>query len=108
MLDGLATNAHFVRIGVEPSLNFLKNGLVLPSGDPALRARSAFGFQRTGLTVRSPVAAQIFAVFFSRISICQLFTGRTAINIVLRDIDEILFVKPAVGFAFDVAGFGKQ
>src|SRR5476649_2240536 len=97
MLDGLATNAHFVRIGVEPSLNFFKNGLVLPSGDPALRAWSAFGFQRTSLTVRSPVAAQIFAVLFSRKSICQLFAGGTAINIVLRDIDEILFVKSTIG-----------
>jgi hypothetical protein len=42
MFDGLSTNAHFVWVGVEPGLHRLKNGLVLPSGDPAFCGGRAF------------------------------------------------------------------
>ncbi len=47
MLDGFAPLARLLRVLVEPPLDGLEDGFVLPAGDPALLARGAADHART-------------------------------------------------------------
>jgi len=58
MLDGFAPLTHLLRVLVEPPLDRLKNGFVLPAGDPTLLARGAVLLDRTVLADVGPVAVQ--------------------------------------------------
>jgi hypothetical protein len=48
MLDRLAAYAYLVRVPIEPRLHGLKDGLVLPPGNPALLARGALVLDGAG------------------------------------------------------------
>ena len=56
MLEGLAPDAHGVRIGIEPVLHRLDHIFMLPSGDTPLLARRTARFDRAGLTGAGPVS----------------------------------------------------
>jgi len=95
VLHGLAAHSHFLRVAVEPVLHSLKNGLVLPPRYPALLARRALSLQGARLTCCGPVAAQHLASFLGREPIGQPLAGRTAIDIVGRNVDEVLLAETA-------------
>jgi hypothetical protein len=48
--------------------------------------------------MRSPVAPQNLAVLLVRVAIGQPLAGRTPIDILLGDVDEVLLAKTAVRF----------
>src|SRR6185503_5953376 len=48
MLDGLAALTHLLRVLIEPALDGLEDMFMLPAWDPALAARRALWFERTG------------------------------------------------------------
>jgi len=55
MLDGLAPQAHFSRVLVEPALHDFEKLLMLPSRDPALFARRALALDRAALADVGPI-----------------------------------------------------
>ena len=97
MLHGLAAHAHLVRVAVEPVLHRLENGLVLPPRDPALLAGRTLSLQRARLTSRRPVAAQRLAVLLVRVPVGQPLASGTAIDIIRRNVDEVLLAEAACG-----------
>ena len=81
---------------IETCLHSLKHGLVFPTCDPALLTCRALALERARLTVVRPIAAQCLAVLYVRIVIGQPLTSWTNINIVGRDIDEVLLAETAL------------
>src|SRR5215469_12335603 len=96
--SSLAPRAHRVRIFVEPLLHRLEYVLVLPARDAALRAWRAAAFERAFPTDIGPIAVQRQPVFFARKTVCQFLTGRTAIDIFLRQIHEIFLAEATFRF----------
>src|SRR5262249_12030144 len=89
------THCHFFRMVIETCLHSLKHGLVFPTCDPTLLTCRALALERARLTVVRPIAAQCLAVLYVRIVIGQPLTSWTNINIVGRDIDEVLLAETA-------------
>jgi hypothetical protein len=83
---------------VEPLLNPLQHSLMLPPRDASLRASRALRFERADLTSVRPITAQHLTIFLVGEAIRQPFTGRAAIDILPRNIDEVLLAKTARGF----------
>src|SRR5262245_62617387 len=95
MLRRRATDAHGIGVAVEPALDRLQHGLVLPARDAALGARRTLIFQRAALACARPIAADRLAVLHARAAVRQPFTGRTAIDVVGSDVDEVLLPEAA-------------
>ena len=76
MLDRLAANAHRLRILVEPFLHSLEHVLILPSRDPALRARGALIFDGAASGTHSSSSGAASAVLLVRIVELQPLAGR--------------------------------
>src|SRR5712691_6904517 len=89
------THCHFFGMVIETCLHSLKHGLVFPTCDPALLTCRALALECARLTVARPIAAQCLAVLYVRIVIGQPLTSWTNINIVGRDIDEVLLAETA-------------
>src|SRR4029078_9035238 len=86
------------RVLVEPVLHRLKNVLVLPSGDPSFLAGGAVAFYGAVLTGIGPVAAQDQSIFLVRVTVGELLTGRTDVNVLLRHVAEVLLAKTSFSF----------
>ena len=97
MLDGFAALTHLLRMLVEPPLDRLKNGFVLPAGDPTLLARGAVQLDGAGLAGVGPVTAQGNPVLLVREVVDQTVPGRAEIDIFVGQVAEVLFGKPALG-----------
>jgi len=106
--DCLTPVTHLLRMLVESALDPLKHMLMLPTRDPALAGRRAFGLESTGQTGRRPIATHPLAYFFARKTIGQPLAGRAEINIVLGDIGKILLAKAALGLGARGHGFGQR
>src|SRR5579871_4658002 len=90
MLDGLAAGAHGQGLAVEPVLHGVDDRLVLPTGDSALLARRASPLDRAGAaTRRIPIAAQRHAVLHRLHMPDQLSARRAAIDVLVREVDEV-------------------
>src|SRR5580700_3919877 len=96
MFDCLSAHAHRLWIHIKTLLHGFEQVLVLPSRDPALRARRATRFEGAARTRRRPISAQHFAVFLIGITIGQLFSRWTAIDILRRYIDKVLLAISAI------------
>src|ERR1700674_1035975 len=95
VFDGRAADAHALRRAVQPVLHGVDDGLMLPALDPALLAGRALGFQRTLGALARPVAVQGHSLLRRREAPGQTLVGRTAIGVLFRDVDEVLFAEPA-------------
>src|ERR1700730_15145859 len=93
--DGAAATAHPLLRAVQPVLHGVDYGLMLPALDPALLAGRALGFQRTLGALARPVAVQGHSLLRRREAPGQTLVGRTAIGVLFRDVDEVLFAEPA-------------
>src|SRR5437868_6479402 len=96
MLDRLTSLAHFFRVFIETSLHRLDHMLMLPSRDAALRTGRTLRLERALRTCAGPVVPQILAVLLTRIPIDQPLIGRTAVDILLTQIDEVLLAEAAL------------
>src|SRR5271169_5864655 len=93
MLYGLASDAHAVRLEVQPRLHGFENILVLPTRYTALLARSTFLLDSALLAIRAPIAMQLQAILDCCVAPDQMVSGRAAVFVLLRIVDEICPVK---------------
>src|SRR5579863_5043316 len=97
MLDCLTSRPHGVRIGIEPSLDLLDHMLVLPARDPALLGRRTLALDGAALACRRrPVTAQRHSMLDVGEVIGQQLTGWAAVDILTRQVSEVLFAEPAL------------
>src|SRR6516164_4224992 len=97
MLDRLASRPHGVGIGIEPSLDLLDHMLMLPARDAALLGWRTLALDRAGLASRRrPVTAQRHPMLDVGVTIGQQLTGRATIDVLIRQIGEVLFAEPAL------------
>ena len=66
---------------------------MLPARDATLRSRCALRFERTARACRRPIAVDCLAGLLARKAVSQLLAGRAAIDILHRQIDEILLAE---------------
>jgi hypothetical protein len=102
MLDRLAPLAHSLRVLIEPLLHCLDDVLVFPPCEPALHGGRAAALERAGPAGIGPVAMQPQSIFDIGVVVLQPLTGRPAIDVLLRQIDEVLLAKPALGLTSSV------
>ena len=98
MLDRLATLAHGLWVCIKALLHGIEQVLVLPSWDPPLWPCRALGLERTILTGVGPVTPYPLAVFLAREAIWQSLSSRTAIGVLLRQIDKVLLAEAPLRF----------
>src|SRR5271154_6399454 len=96
---------HFRAVNVL-DIGFLVHGvehrLVLPAPDAAVVTGGALSLDRAPGACRGPVDVDLQAMFHCREALDGDLSGRTAILVVLGDVDEVLLVEPAVGHAVRV------
>src|SRR5260221_10100685 len=98
MFDRLTTLPHGLRVFVEALLYGLQYILMLPARDAPLHAGGAALLERTVATRICPIASQLLPVLLVRIVVLQLFASRTAIRILVAEIDKVLHQsRPARG-----------
>ena len=90
MFDCLTTLPHGLRVFVEALLYGLQHILMLPARDAPLHADGAALLERTVATRICPIASQLLPVLLVRIVVLQLFASRTAIRILVAEIDKVL------------------
>jgi len=93
MFDRLATLAHGLRVLVETFLYGLEYMLMLPARDAPLRAGRAAMLERAVAARIRPIAPQLLRVLLIRVVVLQLFTSRTAIHILVAEIDKVLLAE---------------
>src|SRR4029077_17143438 len=93
MLGRLATQAHGLRVLVEALLDSLQYMLMLPARDPPLLAGCAARLEHTVAACSCPIAPQFLAVLLVRVVVLQLFAGRTAIHILVAEINKVLLAE---------------
>src|SRR5262249_19021151 len=96
MLDRLATHTHRLRVPIATLPYSFEHMFVLPARDASLRSGRALRFERTARACRRPITVQRLAVFLVRIPIVQLLSRRAAIDILCRQVDEILLAEAAI------------
>src|SRR5580692_4214562 len=93
MFDCLAPLPHGQGIVVEAPLHFFQHVLMLPARNPPLLAGCAASFECTVAARIGPIAPQLLAVLLVGVVVDQLFASRTAIRILVAEIDKVLFAK---------------
>src|SRR6266851_1291660 len=104
MFDCLTTLPHGLRVFVEALLYGLQHILMLPARDAPLHAGGAALLERTVATRICPIASQLLSVLLVRIVVLQLFASRTAIRVLVAEID--LPKRPLASIP-DVIGLGS-
>ena len=108
VLHRLAPLAHPLRVLVEPPLDRLKNMLMLPALNPSFPARGAAVLDGAAQACVGPVTSQGQPLLLVRVSVRQSLTGRADVDVVLRDIAEVLFDEPTFGLVLpEVSGLGS-
>jgi hypothetical protein len=107
MLCRLTAQGHLIGVLIEPLLNLLQHILVLPTRDAPLGASRALSLERAVLASGRPVAAQPSAMLLNGEPIRQPFTSRTAVDVLGRNIDEVLLAKTTCGFCARGQRFGN-
>src|SRR5271167_764837 len=108
MFDCLATLAHSLRVFVEALLDGFQYMLMLPPGNASLRAGGAAFLEGTVATRIRPIAPQLLSVLFVCIVVLQRFAGRTAIHILVAEIDKVLLAEPTPCLNARGHRFGKR
>src|ERR1700677_2370139 len=98
MLDRLPTLPHGLGVPVEATLHRFQHVLMFPARDPALLAGCAVRFQRTVAACIGPIAPEPLPVLFVGVVVAQLLAGRTAIHILVAEIDKVLFAEATPRF----------
>src|SRR5437588_10420435 len=96
MLDHLTALAHCLRVLIETLLHSFERVFVLPWLEAPLRSLGTLRFERAARACRRPIAAQRLAVLLVRITIGQLLARRAAVDILRRQIDEVLLAEAAI------------
>src|ERR1700675_565388 len=95
MLHRLAALAHGLWVLIETFLYRLQHVLLLPARDAPLRAGRAALLERTVAARIRPIAPQPLPVLLVGVVVLQLLAGRTAIDIFVAEIDEVLLAETA-------------
>jgi hypothetical protein len=90
MFDRLTALPHGLRVFVEALLYGLQHILMLPARDAPLHAGGAALLERTVATRICPIASQLLPGLLVRVVVGQLFASRTAIRILVAEIDKVL------------------
>src|SRR5262245_65482737 len=98
MLCRLTTQGHLIGVLIEPLLNLLQHILVLPTRDAPLGASRALNLECAVPASGGPVAAQHSAMLLNGEAIRQPFTCRTAVDVLGRNIDQVLLAKTTCSF----------
>src|SRR3954453_6590633 len=93
VLDRLAALAHRLRVLVKPPLHGFEHVLVFPPRDAALLSGRATTLDRAAAACAGRIAMQLLPMFLGSEGILEFLTGRAAIDILLRQIDEVLLAK---------------
>jgi hypothetical protein len=80
---------------------------MLPAGDASLHAGRAATLERTVAACICPIAPQLLSILLVRVIVLQLFASRTAINIFLAEINEVLLAEATLGRMPEVIGLGS-
>ena len=94
MLDGLSPPAQHLRVFVETAFDGLDEMLVFPSRDPALGARGTAVLDGAVPAGAGPVAPQGQPLPHSGVVIDHAFSGRTDVDIVFRQVPEVIRRRP--------------
>src|SRR5260370_7736791 len=108
MFDRLTTLPHGLRVFVEALLYGLQHILMLPARDAPLHAGGAALLERTVATRICPIASQLLPVLLIRIVVLQLFASRTAIRILVAEIDKVLLAEATLCLDSWCHRFGKR
>src|SRR5262245_23638251 len=93
MLDRLAPDTHLLRMLIETLLRRLDHVLVLPARDATLRTGRALRLKWALRARAGPVVPQVLSILLRRIPIDQQLTGRTAVDISVGQIGEVLLAE---------------
>src|SRR5947209_9678136 len=96
MLDCLTALAHRLWVLVEPPLHGFEHVFMLPPRDAALLSRRATILDRTAAARVGRIAAQLLPMFLGSEGVLEFLAHRAAIDILLRQIDEVP-PPPALG-----------
>src|SRR3984893_2155006 len=108
MLGRLATQAHGLRVLVEALLDSLQYVLMLPARNPPLLAGCAARLEHAVAACICPIAPQFLAVLLVRVVVLQLFAGRTAIHILIAEINKVLLAEATPCLNARGHRFGKR
>src|SRR6516164_8953080 len=95
VFGGFATLAHGLRVLVEALLRGLQYMLVLPARNTSLRTGRAARFERAISARIGPIAPQFLSLLLVRVVVLQVFASRTAIDVLIAKINEVLFAESA-------------
>src|ERR1700728_1794302 len=93
MFDRLPTLPHGLGVSVEAALHRFHHVLMLPARDSAFLAGCAVRFERTVTACIGPIAPELLPVLFVGVVVAQLLAGRTAIHVLVAEIDKVLFAE---------------
>jgi hypothetical protein len=82
--------------------------LMLPARDPSLLASGAALFDRAALTGVGPVAAQNQSILFINVMVSELLSGRTAVHVLVTEINKVLLAEATLGLNARGDRFGKR
>ena len=93
MLDCLTALAHRLRVLVEPPLRGFEHVLVFPPRDAALLSGRATILDRAAAACVGRIAMQLLPMFLGSERVLEFLARRAAIDILFRQIDEVLLAE---------------
>lgn len=97
LLDRAAAQCHRIRVAAQSFPHGVDQRLMLPAGDPALRAGGATAFHGAGLAAVDPIPADLQAPFLTGIAIDEFVADRAGVDVAGRVIEEIGLHEPPLG-----------
>src|SRR5262245_66348701 len=96
MLNRLAPLPHGLWVLIETLLDLFQHVLMLPACDSTLHSGRAAMLERAVATCIRPVAPQLQPILLVRVVVFKLLAGRTAIDILVSEINEVLLAETAL------------
>lgn len=94
----ILSGEHRLGVHIETLLHGFERVFVFPSCDPPFGICRAARFEGTARTCRRPIATQRIAILLVRVPVGQLLTRRAAVDVLCRQMDEILLAVTAAGW----------
>ena len=91
--DCLPPLPHGLGVVVEAPLYLFQNVFMLPARNPPLLASRTASFECTVAARIGPIAPWLLPSLLVGVVVGQLFASRTAIRILVAEIDKVLFAK---------------
>lgn len=98
MFHRLPSYPHRIGVCIKPLLHGFDYVFMLPSGDAAFLGGRALDLDGATGARTGPVSIERHAPFHCLKPVLQLLTGRTAIHVLLRHVDEVLLAEPTGRF----------